>query len=332
MSTVWMVRTQGNPLEAIRALLMKIWQQAGLDGMLVPAHNDGESISSPLLLQDPAQLVGADPCVPLVPVNAARLVAQLARNQPRARYAAVLRSCESRALTEIRHLEAIDLENWLLIGIDCLASFPEEDFEWRVQKAGSVDNLSQENLVHARQGVIAAHRYRSACQMCLHPEAQESDVVICLLGLPVSEAILVRTRDQMVAERLRMDQITSGPADPAHLAQHDQLLEKLSERRERTMERMLNNLGQDVPSDITELIALLESCAPCRECLDACPIYSLEVANSPDGKTLTREGAIRWMMSCVSCGMCEQACPQDMPLPAVIRRIRQNIQSEMIPA
>lgn len=123
MSTVWMVRTQGNPLEAIRALLMKIWQQAGLDGMLVPAHNDRESISSPLLLQDPAQLVGADPCVPLVPVNAARLVAQLARNQPRGRYAAVLRSCESRALTEIRQLEAIDLENWLLIGIDCLASF-----------------------------------------------------------------------------------------------------------------------------------------------------------------------------------------------------------------
>lgn len=157
-------------------------------------------------------------------------------------------------------------------------------------------------------------------------------MVICLLGLPVKEAILVRTGDQSVAERLRMDQITSGPADPALLAQHDQLLEKLSERRERTMERMLNNLSQDVPSDITELIALLEGCAPCRECLDACPIYSLEVANSPDGETLTREGAIRWMMSCVSCGMCEQACPQDMPLPVVIRRIRQNIQSEMIPA
>ncbi len=330
MSTVWMVRTQGNPLEAIRGLLVRIWQQVGLDGMLVPAHSEGDNASAPLLLEDPALLVGADPCVPLVPVNAAKLVARIAEHQPEGRYAAVLRSCESRALVEINQLEPINLENWLLIGIDCLASFPEEDFEWRLQKAGSVDDLNKENLSHARQGIIAAHRYRSACQMCLHPEAQESDLVICLLGLPVREAILVRTRDQSVAERLRMDQITDGPADSALLAQHDQMLEKLSEQRERAVERMVRNLSQDVPSDITELIALLESCAPCRECLDACPIYNLEVANSPDGQTLTVEGAIRWMVSCVSCGMCEQACPQDMPLPAIIRRIRQNIQSEMI--
>jgi formate dehydrogenase subunit beta len=324
-----MVRTQGDALTAMRNLLAKIWQQVDLDGMLVPAHGESEIGSEPLFLKDPSLLAGADPCVPLVPVNAAKLVAELARQQPMGRFAAVLRSCESRALVEINQREAVNLENWLLIGIDCLASFPEEDFEWRVEKAGSVDELTRENLSHARQGVIAPHRYRAACQMCLQPEAQDSDVVICLLGLPVKDAFLVRTRDESVAERLRMDQNTNGPADPALLAQHEEMLERLSERRERAVERMIHKLSQDAPGNLDELLALLASCEPCRACLEACPIYSLEAANSPDGKTITREGAIRWMVSCVSCGMCEQSCPQDMPLPAIIRRIRQDIRSEM---
>jgi Fe-S oxidoreductase len=107
------------------------------------------------------------------------------------------------------------------------------------------------------------------------------------------------------------------------------MLARLSERREHAVERMIRKLSQEAPGNLDELLSLLASCDPCRACLEACPIYSLEAANSPDGKTITREGAIRWMVSCVSCGMCEQACPQDMPLPAIIRRIRQDIRSEM---
>jgi len=324
-----MVKTGGDTLGAIRRLLQEIWRRARLDGMLVPAHHAGELESAPLLVEDVEQLALSDPTVPLVPVNSARLVAEYARQLPAGRYAAVLRSCESRALQEIIQRESLDLSNWLLIGIDCLASFSEEDFEWRVQKAGSVDELTRENLSHARQGVIAPHRYRHACQMCLEPEAQRSDLLICLLGLPLKEAFLVRAEDPELAARLGLDEITSGAADPALIAQNAHMLEVLNERRVRTLERMVSELSGDLPGDLDELLAQLESCAPCRECLEACPIYSYEVARSADGQTLTREGAIRWMLSCVSCGMCEQACPTDLPLPAIIRRVRQELQNEL---
>jgi formate dehydrogenase (coenzyme F420) beta subunit len=330
MTEVWMIRTHNDPLAAIRQLIQNIWGQARLAGMLAPVYDDGETRTTPKMLTTPDQVPEIDPCVPLMPVNAGKLVAAQARQHPGVRYGAVLRSCEARALDEICRREELDLSPWLIIGVDCLASFPVEDFDWRLQKAGTIEDLTRENLSHARQGGIALHRFRNACQMCTTPEAGHADLSICLLGLPVKEIILVKAKHAATAGEIRLSQITDGLADPVLIDQYDQMLETLHERRTRTLERMIADLSVDLPDDVDSLVTHLQNCAPCRDCLDVCPIYASEVAQVGDGETITREAAIRWLVSCVSCGMCEQACPNHLPLTAVVRRIKEQLIQEVV--
>jgi formate dehydrogenase (coenzyme F420) beta subunit len=330
MTEVWMIRTHGDPLAAIRQLIQNLWRQARLAGMLAPVYDDGETGVTPKMLTTPGQVPEIDPCVPLMPVNAAKLVAVQARQNPGVRFGAILRSCEARALDEIARREELDLSPWLIIGVDCLASFPAEDFDWRLQKAGSIEDLTRENLTHARQGGIALHRFRNACQMCTTPEAGPADISICLLGLPVKETILVKAKDAATAGEIRLSQITDGFADAALIAQYAQMLETLHERRTRTLERMIADLGAELPEDVESLITHLQNCAPCRDCLDVCPIYAAEVGQIGDEQPITRESAVRWLVSCVSCGMCEQTCPNHLPLTAVVRRIKEQLIQEAV--
>lgn len=332
ISEAWIVHTHGNPLDAIRQLLADLWQEAGLQGMLVPTYHDGESLVSPLFVDDPEKLTDADPCVPLMPLNASRLVVAQSQRDPTGRYAAVLRSCEARALSEVVQREGLDLHNWLIIGIDCLASYDESDFDWRVSKAGSIEQISRENLGHARQGGIALHRFRPACQMCTTPEASLADVCISLLGLPVKQIMLVKAKDMATAKRYHLEQIADDIAPHALLVQQERILDTLSERRQRTLERMVQNLSDDMPEGVDKLVDHLQNCAPCRECLQVCPIYSLELPQSGDEQTITKEKAVRWLLSCVSCGMCEQSCPNHLPLTAIFNRISQELKQEVVPA
>ncbi len=332
MSEAWMIHTHGNPLDTIRQLLKDLWQGSGLQGMLVPTYHDGEDESAPRIIEHIEELAGADPCVPLMPVNASKLVLERARQNPTGRYAAVLRSCEARALSEVARREALGLDNWLVIGIDCLASYDEQDFDWRVQKAGSIEQVSRENLGHARQGGIALHRFRNACQMCTSPEASSADVCIGLLGLPVKQVLLVRAKDRETAESLNLDGITDDIAPPTLVFQQERVIKTLKERRLRTLERMVQDLSAEVPEGIDELVAHLQECSPCQECLAACPIFSSEIATTGSAQDITHEAAVRWLLSCVSCGMCEQACPDHMPLAAIFRRISEELKEDVVPA
>lgn len=332
MSEAWIIHTHGNPLDTIRQLLKDLWQQADLQGMLVPAYHDGESEATPHIMEELEELVGADPCVPLMPINASKLVLERTHQQAAGRYAAVLRSCEARALSEVARREALDLDNWLVIGIDCLASYDENDFDWRVQKAGSIEQVSRDNLGHARQGGIALHRFRNACQMCTSPEASNADLCIGLLGLPVKQVLLVRAKDRETAERLNIGGITDDIAPQSLVFQQERVINTLKERRLHTLERMVQNLSAEMPEGVDELVAHLQSCTPCQECLATCPIFSSEIAATGRAQTITHEAAVRWLVSCVSCGMCEQACPDHLPLAAIFRRISQDLKEDIVPA
>jgi formate dehydrogenase subunit beta len=250
--------------------------------------------------------------------NSARDLAARGRAGFEGRLGAVLRPCELRALAEVGRRRQADLESFLLIGVDCLATFAPQDYERRARELGGPDELTREALLFSRQGGILLYRNRLACQRCGAPLPAEVDLCLGVHGLTAGEAVLLMARDEATAQRLGLEAITDGPASPDLVDQRERMGAVLAARRERTRARMEAELGR-LPATVDELIAHLRACAPCRACLEACPIYDGELeAASPTA-------VAAWLASCAGCGMCEQACPNHLALPAVIDRIRRGL-------
>jgi formate dehydrogenase subunit beta len=269
-------------------------------------------------LTDPSGLAAADPFAPLMVANTAKELARRARAGVEGRVGAVVRPCEIRALHELAHRDGFSLDSFLLVGVDCLATFQPEAYERRAREIGGPAELTREALLFARQGGILLYRNRPACQRCGAPLPAAVDLCLGVHGLAVGEAVLLTARDEETASLLRLDAITDGPAPSELIAQHTRMAAALTARRSRTRARVEEQLT-GLPGTVEELAAHILSCAPCRACLEACPVYAgqLEAASV--------EKVAEWLACCAGCGMCEQACPQHMPLPSVIDRIRRGL-------
>ncbi len=317
MKTQWFLQTSGDALGRARTFLGALWQSAGLTAMVIPVLPGGEAAPQVERITEPRRLSQADPFAPLMMANGARVLAERAQAGLPGPEGAVLRPCEVRALLAVARRRSIPLERYLLVGVDCLATLPPDGYQRRSREMGGPEELTREALLFARQGGILLYRNRSACQRCSAPLPAAVDLCLGVHGLAAGEAILVTARDEAAARRANLEAITDGPAPEKLIAQHEAMAEALRARRDRTRDRMEAEL-RNLPETIEQFAAHIRGCAPCRACLEACPIYDdeLEAADA--------QPVAEWLVSCAGCGMCEQACPNHLPLPAVIDHIRRG--------
>jgi formate dehydrogenase subunit beta len=250
-----------------------------------------------------------------------------------------------RALTEMTKLASFKLDHLLTISVDCLGTLPADEYQWRLERVekklpadeisstDTFDELAHEAIKFARQGGIIPYRYRSACQVCTSPAAKQADINIHILGLPVRQQMLVSVGDPKVAETIHFEKLTDGIADKVLIIQHERILSKMCERHQRTMDRVNEGLGSLLPVDVDAVIRQLESCGDCQNCMDVCPICSVDRPDRSADGHYDRSGVMRWLVSCAGCGMCEQSCPNHLPISAIFAHIRQQLaqQWEYVP-
>jgi formate dehydrogenase subunit beta len=341
MSKQWLMQTNGDPLGTVQRLIRSVWLHLGLEGVLISAYGSDEATTKPRLIDDPAELSRLNPFKPVMTMNAARLAPELIREKPKARLGVLLRPCELRALVEMAKDSSFKTDNLLTMSIDCLGTFPLEEYQWRIARKESKsglkapDGLSRETLQFARQGGIAAYRFRPACQVCESPGAMNADLNLNVFGLPVRQVILVQARDEATAKRLGLQTIDGlrvlrdTRADKALIRQHERTLAKAIERHRSTMERITQGLGEILPQGVDGLIEQLENCGACQACMNVCPICSIHSPRREKDGHYQRESVIRWLVSCAGCGMCEQTCPNHLPLGVIFGYIRNKLDEEL---
>jgi formate dehydrogenase subunit beta len=257
--------------------------------------------------------------------NVAKWIPKWLQEHPDQRLGVLLRPCELRALVVKAKREGFSLDRLVTICVDCLGTYPAEDYPWRAERKGSSEKLTDETLQFARQGGIAAYRYRSACQMCKAPYSQAADLNIGVIGLPVRQTILVTTRDQAAGKKLGLEAAPASQAYSPLLEGRQRSLAKLVERHGQTRQRITDGLADILPKDIHALLERFEQCADCRECLDACPLCDTDFPQRTPAGRYQRVDLVQWMLSCAGCGMCEQTCPEHFPLATAFAYIRQQL-------
>jgi formate dehydrogenase subunit beta len=351
--TAYLEVAEGDTLGALQNFLSRLLTEDIVDALLVPQKLPTGDNVVPTLIRDSDKLAGVDPIAPVMPVIAAQAVSNVTATEHGERLAAVLRSCELRAVIELVKLQQASLDNVILIGVDCLGTYEVSDYA-KLIEAG-VD-LTAEVLAGAAEGQLTPHegyQLRAACRMCEKPipgsaDVYRPDIIIGLLGLDPSKQILIEASDALV-EKLGLEANVGQVGNLS--AGRKEVIERLIAERTAERDRVLAAFRERV-TGMDGLLAEFSTCIRCYNCMGACPICyckecifrtpTFDHASPQYFRWAERKGAIRlptdtllfhltrlnhMATSCVGCGMCESACPSELPVALIFRAVGQETQA-----
>jgi formate dehydrogenase subunit beta len=339
---------EGNVLAALRAFLRQLLETQVVEALLVPVELPSGDAVAPTLIKDPERLASANPLAPVMMANSANLVSRLTRLGNREKVGVVLRSCEKRALIELVKLQQASLDNLVTVGIDCLGTYEVTEYSRLRTEREDGAGPSPDQLRAAAEGEVVpveGYEFRAACQMCEYPLVTGVDINIGLIGVDTRTMILLEMEEGIGREVVEKLHLQEGEAPG-----REEAAGKLVAAREKARDEAFAAFHEKV-KDTASLVAQFSTCIACHNCTFACPIcyckeclFETDTFRHPSERYLLwagRKGAARMpsdtvlfqltrmnhmVSSCVGCGMCESACPSDLPLALVFRAVGQRVQ------
>ena len=327
---------------ALTSFLRELMTSGAVDALLVPREVRSKSVVVMTLVKDPAGLKNISPLAPVALVNSARLVANLSVTDPGEKIGVVMRSCETRALVELVKLQQANLDNLVIIGIDCLGTFEPMDY----RKLVSDGNWNLERWLEAAAGgqtSAEGHNIREACAMCGHIEAEHAQISIGWVGLNPAAGLLIRMDETLAGQ---LTGLTENGESPARA----QAIGRIREARENYKEQQMQAFAARA-GDLSALMDEMAGCLRCYNCRQACPIcFCQECVFTSAILKHTPEDYLGWAglkgaivmptdtllfhltrinhmgLSCVGCGQCESACPSKLPLSLLFQVAGKKVQ------
>lgn len=331
-------------IESINTFLRGLLEKNLLDALLVPLEVPSKNMVAPALVSNPEKLRDASPLAPVMPVSTARVVSSLTKLASSQRKVGVaLRPCELRALIELVKLKQASLENLLLIGIDCFGTYSMTSY---AEFCRETPTPTDEFLTRAKNG--ADPRLREACQVCQYPAPLNADLIIGLIGMDLEKDILVQSTSpegEHILEAMGLNESTEENNQKRETA-----ISELVASRNESKDKLFSQVRSE-STGLENLLAMFASCINCHNCRVACPLcYCKECFfDSPTfeweaDKYLgwaDKRGALRMptdsllfhltrlnhmVASCVGCGLCQDACPNDIPVFRIFRMVGEQVQ------
>ncbi len=336
----------------IEAFLTRLLESDLVGSLLVPKRTTGGDNYVHALIKNPALLADTDIGAPVMPVQAARIISNLTFRAPGEKIGVVVKPCEARALVELTKFKQIDRDSVLIIAVDCLGTYEPKNFSALV-KSGKTPALDlRKQAVAGACSADEAAPFRSACEICEYPALDTSivDMVVGIWGVDTEKQIYVEATDDL-AQALGEKSILEF--NDQENSKRQEIITSLKAERTKVCTQVLGDFQQQVNS-IKGIQELLSTCMRCHNCMINCPIcYCRECVfrsptfeHTPDQYLGWAEdkGAIRMpantvmfhltrlnhmVISCIGCGMCDTACPNDIPVMSLFRTVGGKAQKMM---
>lgn len=328
------LKVEDSPEEALKNFLKALLEKGVVRAILCARPTPSGSLTY-ALAASLEEIDKSAPLAPCMPVNAATVVSDMTKVEPFIKpVAALLRPCESRALVELVKLKQASLENLLIIGLDCYGTYSLADYK----------KLTPGTLI-LEEG---AENLRTACTVCEHPVAPVADIEVALIGVdPKSEIFLIGKTD---AGKDALDK--AGVGEEAAPANREAAVEEFRKKRAEALEKFVQETRSTV-AGWDKLLAHFADCIGCHNCMTLCPVCycrqcffdseTLEVEGRRHLGAAARRGAVRMPadtmlfhltrmnhmgLSCVGCGLCCDACPNDVDVFSIFRAVAHNAQEK----
>jgi formate dehydrogenase subunit beta len=324
------IPTEGSVQKGILDFLKQALKQSAFDAVLIPSRVPTGDSFAYFLIREEAFLKGPSPLPPIMPVQGARVISSISRHgKGKTRIAAILRPCEARAAIELAKLAQVDLENMTLITMDCPGVIPLRDYFADADKGDKVFDDASHNW--------NAQPMRPVCRICDKFSALGGqDIHIGTLGTKNGSILLIPNSSK------GEDILSRSDIPPKEdISGWEAAVAKLMDERKRERKRSNDALRVDIEG-IDRLVGAFSKCINCHNCMRVCPVCYCRQCHFDSDKMkfsfedyLTRakqRGGLRiptdtllfhigrmlhMSLSCVSCGMCEDACPMSIQVSRI---------------
>ncbi len=317
--------------QTLKNLLKNMLQSDSCDALLLPVKVPSGDSYAWILMQDPDVVDRASPMAAIMPVQGAKALKSLTRKgNGTLRVAAMMRPCEVRGSIELFKLNQVNLDNVTLISYDCPGAIPLRDFSDDPQAKG------EEFLTLLSNRQFDSEHTKPVCQFCTGFSMGAADVHIGLADTDTDHLLLItgsEKGDAFLSETglKAVDDITDWEKQVASILKD----------KTRKMEEIFQNVGPTVEG-FENLAETFSNCIGCHNCQTACPIcycrqcyfdskdsnmepgHYLEKAEKrgaislPADRVMFHVGRMSHMsLSCVSCGLCTDACPVSIPVAKI---------------
>jgi formate dehydrogenase subunit beta len=333
---------EGKVRQAVNSFLKDLFDKKVVDAMLVPlAHPAGTNVVQ-ALISDASRVDSADIFAPVMPVNSAKILQAMTRLTPADRKTAVvIRPCEMRAVVELIKLKQIQPDNLLFIVIDCPGAYSVKDYPKFVADKKTSDDFIKSGFNWAGDAML-----RAGCQICEYPYPLTADITVALLGLEGKILLQADTpQGEAALKTLGFAMDTDGEVQKRQ-AFLTKLSQEIKTRRMKFFEKTKEEVG-----GIEKMTQVFAACIKCQNCRAACPVCycrecvfispTFELESEKYLRQSEKKGSIRMPAdtllfhltrmnhmgnSCVGCGACEEACPNNIPLLKLFQLIGSDVQ------
>lgn len=344
--------------KTILDFLRRALETESIDALLIPVKAPGTSAYTWLLLKELSLLDHADPLPPVMTVQGGHALSTISKHGTADNIiAAMMRPCEIQAAVELFKLKQIDLDHIVLIGIDCPGAVPLTEYM-----------TSPESLESGYREIFGTWEdseiLRPVCRVCQRfsldspaegesetadstMENASSDLHIGLVGASNGSIHLIPSTEKGRELLKRMDIPPQEP--PEEWLSGCQKIAQLRLQKRRDFDKEWEKRLEGVQN----LTAAFDHCINCHNCMRVCPICYCQQCyydsqfmrlNPPEYMDRAEKGgALRFpldtlqfhlgrmshmVLSCVSCGACEDACPMNIPVAQIFSLVGDRTQQE----
>jgi formate dehydrogenase subunit beta len=339
------IKVKDGLIKSMNSFFMELLANSDLDGILIPQELPGGSGFVPALTTDPDLLLHANALSPIMPVNASKAVSDYARLKPsQKKIAVVLKPCEIRSAVELTKLHQVNMENLVIIGVDCPGTVSIQHFSESKDKKKVANEL-----IKCYSKSEESKDLRSACSACEFFSPGVADIIVGLYGQNTNKQFLIGINSPIGEGVVSELKLTFTGTDSL-IKNRTKAISKLEERRLNYTKELEASTEKRI-SGLENFMTELSSCINCHNCMTVCPIcYCRECFfESPTFdldpekyfKIADHKGSLRlpanmflfhvtrfnhMVLSCIACGMCEQGCPANIPLLSIYKTVGKNAQ------
>jgi formate dehydrogenase subunit beta len=318
--------------QKLAAFFQGMLENGAVDAVLAPMAQAKNGVRMSLVTSA-VHTARVDPFAPIAAVSGAKIASSLTVRPSGRKVAMVLRPCEIRAVVELSKLKQVNLDDVLMIGMDCLGRYENTDFAKFQEQGGTSESFLENALV----GKTATDGFdiTGACKICEFPAAENADMKLAAIGAGAG-SVFVEAVTPKGEEALEKSGMKTGETP----AGRDDAVKKLAAARTEAKDKKLAELRDEVNS-FEALADKLAGCVNCYNCRVACPVcYCKECVFITDTFRHNGEQYMMWAdqggmlklpndtmffhltrmthmsLYCVGCGQCASACPNGIdPMP-----------------